>query len=140
MKKLIYFSMIIFLLINILAKAQPFGPPIYIANPVSLECKYYFAGNEKHFNPRPENFTIDIGYTTDFVNQDQGCEFWKCIYTKGTVKVDNNNKPLETNLCSCPSKFYWDDLKGCVKSKEQNKEINFIQLIWKWISSFFHNV
>ena len=137
MKRLICFSLIIFLLVGVIAYAQPFGPPIYIADPLKMECRYYFSGNERHFNPRPENFTIDIGYTTDFKNQDQACEFWRCIYTKGTVKADANKMPIEKDLCACGSGSYWDDVYGCVKSKQQEEPINFLQLIWGWIKGIF---
>jgi hypothetical protein len=88
-----------------------YSPPIYIANPETLECRYYFAGeadcfnacmnecqdagyNEEycfsqcadpcHYNPRPEGFTADIGETTKFSNQSEACERWKgCINKKG---------------------------------------------------------
>src|SRR3989338_7174392 len=95
MKKSIAFFALFFILSGIMAFAQPFGPPIYIEDPVNMECRYYFAGNERHFNPRPENYTIDIGYTTDFKNQEQACEFWRCVYTNGTVKVTPDNRPIE---------------------------------------------
>ena len=137
MKKLVCCPLIFFLLASFIAYAQPFGPPVYIADPARMECRYYFAGDARHFNPRPENYTIDIGYTTGFKSQDQACELWRCIYTNGTVKVDDNRKPLEKNLCACESGSYWDDVQGCVKSKEQDESINFLQLIWRWIRRIF---
>ena len=78
MNKLIIISIVFFLFSAILISAQPFGPPSYIADPNKLECRYYFAGNPNHFNPRPENYTINIGYTTDFESEDQACEFFRC--------------------------------------------------------------
>src|SRR3989344_5173632 len=132
MKRLISSAFLILLIIQTMAYAQPFGPPIYIADPVEMECRYYFAGNERHFNPRPDNYTIDIGYTTDFKSQDQACEFWRCIYTNGTVKVVDN-RPIEKDLCVCSSGQYWDDIKGCTMLKSQDKSFNFLQLIWGWI-------
>lgn len=137
MKRLIAFAVLLFMLIQTTAYAQPFGPPIYVADPVNMECRYYFAGNQRHFNPRPENYTIDIGYTTDFKNQDQACEFWRCIYTNGTVKVGPDNRPIEADLCICSSGQYWDDAKGCLKLKEESPAINFLQLIWRWVRGIF---
>ena len=137
MKRLIIFLALILLLSAVFTYSQPFGPPIYIANPSEMECRYYFAGDRIHFNPRPDNFTIDIGYTTDFNGPDQACEFWRCIYTGGTVKVDENKKLIEKNLCACSLGFYWDDVHGCMKSKESQHDITFLQLIWKWIKGIF---
>ena len=137
MKRLACFSLLIFLVAGFITYAQPFGPPIYVANPASMECKYYFAGNQQHFNPRPDNFTIDIGYTTDFKSQEQACEFWRCIYTNGTIKVDSSKNPIEKDLCACGSGQYWDDVYGCAKMKESSQNINFLQLIWRWIITIF---
>ncbi len=137
MKRLIVALAILFLMGTIIAEAQPFGPPIYISNPAAMDCKYYFAGNQRHFNPRPENYTVDIGYTTDFKNQDQACELWRCIYTNGTIKIDANKQPLEKELCLCGSGYYWDDIGGCVKLKAGEQSITFLQLIWKWIKEIF---
>src|SRR3989338_3731851 len=119
------------------SNAQPFGPPLYIANPSTMECRYYFAGDERHFNPRPENYTLNIGYTTEFKNQDQACEFWRCIYTNGTVKVTPDNRPIEKDLCVCGSGQYWDDIKGCVEFKQQEGPKTFLGLIWGWITGIF---
>src|SRR3989344_4763459 len=137
MKKSIAFFALFFILNGIIAAAQPFGPPIYIADPANMQCRYYFAGNERHFNPRPENYTIDIGYTTDFRNQEQACEFWRCVYTNGTVKVDQDKKPIENDLCVCNSGYYWDDVYGCVKLKQQEGQKTFLRLIFEWIAGVF---
>src|SRR3989344_1861139 len=137
MKRLISSAFLILLIIQTMAYAQPFGPPIYIADPVEMECRYYFAGNERHFNPRPDNYTIDIGYTTDFKSQDQACEFWRCIYTNGTVKVNPDNRPIEKDICLCNPGHYWDDVKGCVKFRNINKEKTFLGLIFGWIMGIF---
>ena len=117
------------------ASAQPFGPPLYIANPEIMKCSYYFAGNQKHFNPRPENYTINIGYTTDFKSEAQACELFRCAYTNGTVKVDENKKPIEKDLCICREGSYWNNETGCVKiQKEESKEeINIFQRFWRWM-------
>ena len=136
MKRLISCLSLFLLLVSAIAYAQPFGPPIYIADPVRMECKYYFAGNERHFNPRPDNYTVNIGYTTDFKNEAQACEFFRCTHTNGSVKVDEGKKPIEKDLCVCPESAYWDDVLGCVKSQQQ-KSINFLQLIWGWFKGIF---
>ena len=137
MKKIMIFLGLFLILSGIVAIAQPFGPPIYVADPVSMECRYYFAGNERHFNPRPENYTLDIGYTTDFKDQDQACEFWRCIYTNGTVKVTPDNRPIEKDMCVCNSGYYWDDVKGCVEFKQKKGSETFLGLIWGWITGIF---
>ena len=136
MRKLSCLLILFSLLISIIAYAQPFGPPLYIADPLSMKCRYYFAGNERHFNPRPDNYTISIGYTTDFKSEAQACEFFRCTYTNGSVKIDENRKPVEKDLCVCPGSAYWDDVLGCIKSKQQ-ESINFLQLIWRWFKGIF---
>ena len=135
-KALLFFLLVISLLSTTIVNAQPFGPPLYIADSVNMKCRYYFAGDQKHFNPRAENYTINIGYTTDFKSEAQACEFFRCTYTNGSVKVDENNKPIEKDLCVCPSNNYLDDVYGCVKFKQQ-EQINFLQLIWRWIIGIF---
>ena len=137
MKRIMIFLAVFFILNGIVAIAQPFGPPIYIADPVSMGCRYYFAGNERHFNPRPENYTIDIGYTTDFKSEEHACEFWRCIYTNGTVKVTPDNRPIEKELCICSSGNYWDDVKGCVKFRQQEEPKTFLRLIFGWVIGIF---
>ena len=137
MKRLLGFLLMAFMLGIPIADAQPFGPPIYIADPAKMDCKYYFAGDKGHFNPRPEEYTVDIGYTTDFKSQEQACEFFRCVQTNGTIVVDENKKPVEKNLCVCPQNEYWDDVLGCVKMKETEEPITFLQLIWRWVNKIF---
>ena len=136
MKRLIFLSLAFFLLNLIMPNAQPFGPPLYIANPATMECKYYFAGNEMHFNPRPDNFTINIGYTTDFKTPDQACEFFRCVYTNGTVKVYQDKKPIDKDLCLCNGGSYWNNETGCVRipQKEEPKQnSNILKRFWHWL-------
>ena len=139
MKGIVYFA-ILFLLSSIAAYAQPFGPPLYIADPVNMKCRYYFAGNQRHFNPRPENFTINIGYTTDFKSEAQACEFFRCVYTNGTVIVDQDKKPIEKNLCFCREDSYWNNETGCIRIKqpeEEKQKDGFFSRIWKrWKKNF----
>ena len=136
MKRLMFYLLIILSISSIAANAQPFGPPLYIADSANMKCRYYFAGNQRHFNPRPENFTVNIGYTTDFKNENQACEFFRCTYTNGSVKVDENKKPIEKDLCVCPENTVWDDIFGCIRVSQQ-EPINFLQLIWRWIKGIF---
>ena len=134
MKGGVWFLGIAFLIGSIIAYAQPFGPPLYIADPVNLECRYYFAGDQRHFNPRPENYTINIGYTTDFKSESQACEFFRCVATNGTVKVDENKKPIEKDLCICKEDSYWSNVTGCVRIKQSEQEKQkrgFFSAIWK---------
>ncbi|MBI4452670.1 hypothetical protein HY637_04520, partial [Candidatus Woesearchaeota archaeon] len=63
--------------------------------------------------------------------------FWRCVYTNGTVKVDHDKKPIEKGLCVCNSGYYWDDVYGCVRSKETWQPKTFLQLIWIWIRGIF---
>ena len=111
---LILFALI--LLINIVL-AQPFGPPIYIANPDNLECRYYFAGDEKHFNPKPENYTISIGYTTDFKDLEQACSLFKCQYTDGLVLLQDKDD-LNPDICLCPEGFQFVNETGCTSMQK----------------------
>ena len=134
-KPLPTFLFVVFLFSLLIVQAQPFGPPIYIADTISMKCRYYFAGDLKHFNPRPENYTINIGYTTDFKSEAQACEFFRCVYTNGTVKVDENKKPIEKDLCICTQNFYWNESFGCVKLKQKDK-VTFLQLILRWFFGF----
>lgn len=136
MKRFWCILLIVSLTAAFVANAQSFGPPLYIADPVEMVCRYYFAGNERHFNPRPDNYTINIGYTTDFKNEEQACEFFRCTRTNGSVKVNADNKPIEKDLCLCPANTAWDDVYGCVMLK-QKEQINFLQLIWGWVKGIF---
>lgn len=101
---------LLFLLLMPIALSQPFGPPLYIANPETGECGYYFAGDPKHFNARPENFTINLGYTTDFENVHHACNLWKCSITDG----------LWRDECYCPKDKILVNGTGCVYINETN--------------------
>ena len=103
---LLFFGIFVYLANN--ALSQPFGPPLYIANPETLECRYYFSGDQKHFNPRPENYTESIGYTTEFKDKDQACGLYRCVKTGGRIlltgKDDTNPK-----LCECLLGAFWNN-------------------------------
>lgn len=109
-----------FFIFNLAFVNAAYQPPIYIANPETQECKYYFAGevdcfeacmqdcqgagwNESkctdacanqycHYNPRPEGFTIDLGATTDFKDLNESCKIWQdCLDKNG----EWNNQTLK---------------------------------------------
>jgi len=101
-----------------------------------MKCRYYFAGDQRHFNPRPENYTINIAYVTDMKNEQQACDFFRCAYTNGSVKVGPDKKPLEKDLCVCRENAYWNSQFGCVKIK-QEQQISFLQSIWNWVKGVF---
>ena len=140
--------MLHFCIFAILANAvfsQPFGPPLFIANPETLECRYYFAGNEKHFNPRPENYTENIGYTTEFKDKDQACGVYICVKTAGRILLASKDD-ANPKLCECPLGTFWNNETGCTaginpatEAKEQDKKnifSIFIRLL-NWIISLF---
>lgn len=136
-KKLILILFALFLA-NIVF-AQPFGPPIYIANPNTLECRYYFSGDEKHFNPRPENYTENIGYTTEFKDQDQACLLYRCAKTNGKVLLQDKDDP-NPNVCLCPNSFAFINETGCTFipkatgfAVEEESSENVFNKIGNWI-------
>jgi len=137
MKKFMLFVIVSLILVSIMAYAQPFGPPLYIADPVAMKCRYYFAGDQRHFNPRPDNYTINIAYTTDMKNEQQACDFFRCVYTNGSVKIDKDRKPLEKDLCLCHGNYHWDVQFGCIKTQNQDENLTFLQSFWRWAKRLF---
>lgn len=136
---ILYFG--IFALLANAVFSQPFGPPLFIANPETLECRYYFAGDQKHFNPRPENYTENIGYTTEFKDEDQACGLYRCIKTGGRVLLASKDD-TSPGLCGCPIGTFWSNETGCdatikpitATAAEQEKK-NFFVRLWEWIIS-----
>ena len=108
---------VIYLLILVIlaSLAQAYNPPIYLVNNETRECKYYFAGDERHFNPPPENFTISLGPVTEFSNQDEACLMWQCETSLGRISGEKGNL-----TCQCPSgtnyAAHWDNTTGCIFS------------------------
>jgi len=95
------------LIFSINAFSQEFGPPVYIANPVTGECRYYFAGDPKHYNPRPENFTFNIGLTTE-----TNCDLW--------YLCRNSSKPgigWAEGRCVCAHGLEFNETEGCLPEK-----------------------
>jgi len=83
-----------------------YTPAVYIANQETLECKYYFAGDENHVNPQPEGFDVVIGLSENFEDVDDACNQWKCFISKGSWD----------GKCDCTGGMRWDD-DGCVQTK-----------------------
>lgn len=109
MKKGLFILVIILFSSLVLA----YEPPVYIANPKTSECQYYFAGDAAHFNPRPRGFDITLGLTSNFENLEQACNIFKfvksaCESTGGTISEEG---------CICPKDSNWDSEAGCVKQK-----------------------
>ena len=142
-KSLILFFCLFVLLVNTVY-SQEFGPPIFIANSETLECKYYFSGDAQHFNPRPENYTENIGYTTDFKNLDQACELYKCAKTGGRFLLTSKDD-TSSRLCGCPLGTTWNNVTGCdasivpvtgLTTLEQGGK-GFFARLWNWTVSLF---
>ena len=112
MKGIVCFLAVFLLFGTVLVGAQPFGPPLYVANPETLECRYYFSGDQKHFNPRPENYTENIGYTTDFKDLGQACSLYRCAKTNGKVLLGNKDDP-NLDVCLCQLGFEFVNTTGC---------------------------
>ena len=138
----IFISVFIFLVNTVFS--QQFGPPLFIANPDTLECKYYFSGDQRHFNPRPENYTENIGYTTEFKDKDQACGMYICIKTGGRILL-SSKEDTNPRLCQCPIGMFWNNETGCDATIKpvtglttlEQKDKNFFIRIWEWIISLF---
>ncbi len=114
MKKWLILLLLLFaLLLSINVFAQQFGPPVYIANPETGECRYYFAGDERHFNPRPENFTFNIGYTTE-----TKCEYW---YLCRGLNGSNPGVGWAEGKCVCAEGFEFNESLGCIPEKPKHQ-------------------
>ena len=102
--------LISFVLLAVFAvSAAAFIPPIYIANPTSGECKYYFEGDARHHNERPENFTFNVGLTTD-----TKCEYW---YLCRGLNGSNPGIGWADGKCVCPPGFEFNESYGCITTK-----------------------
>ena len=106
-KSLVLFFSISIFLVNT-AFSQEFSPPLFIADPDTLECRYYFAGDAEHFNPRPENYTEDLGLTTYFKDKDQACGLYRCSKTGGSILLMNKDDP-SPRLCECGLEKIWNN-------------------------------
>ncbi len=98
--------------ISISAFVSAYQPPMYIANPETKDCQYYFAGESDcfdacmndcqgaglnytnclepcanqycHYNLKPKGFTVDIGKTADFASINESCRVWQdCVNSGG---------------------------------------------------------
>lgn len=159
-KSLVLFFSISIFLVNT-ALSQEFGPPMFIADPDTLECRYYFSGDAKHFNPRPENYTEDLGLTTEFKDKDQACGLYRCVKTGGRILLLNKDDP-GPRLCECGLEKIWNNETGCeagytpynpitglITTEPEEKTIvqeekivvqekkNLFIRLWGWIVSLF---
>jgi len=120
----------------VMGAAAGYLPPTHIANEETGECKYYFAGDDRHRNPIPngtwsmvglaeENRTVcqwaclsysvegEIwnGLNCDCLGEgDGGCTNW-CRITGGEWVKDDSK-------CVCPIGMEWEAEVGCVKSPD----------------------
>ncbi len=120
----------------VMGAAAGYLPPTHIASPETGECKYYFAGDDRHRNPMPngtwymvglaeENRTVcqwaclrysaeeEIweGLGCDCLGEgDEGCTNWCRIKEGEWVKDDS--------ACVCPIGMEWEAEVGCVKSSD----------------------
>ncbi|MBI2546111.1 hypothetical protein HYV81_02940 [Candidatus Woesearchaeota archaeon] len=109
MKKSVLILLGFFSFLTMLAYSQPFGPPVYIVNPETAECKYYFAGDPKHYNPRPEGFNFTLGYTTE-----TKCEHW---YLCRGLNGSNPGIGWAEGTCVCPPNYEFNETLGCISAK-----------------------
>lgn len=90
-----------------------YQPPMYVANPSTRDCQYYFAGESDcfdacmndcqgaglnytnciqpcanqycHYNLKQAGFTIELGATTNFKSVNESCDLWNaCMDKQGT--------------------------------------------------------
>jgi len=106
---LIAIILLITLLLSINVFSQAFGPPVYIANPSTGECRYYFAGDVKHYNPIPEGFNFTIGYTTE-----TKCDYW---YLCRGMNGSNPGIGWAEGKCVCAEGSEFNESLGCIPEK-----------------------
>jgi hypothetical protein len=113
MRAICFAFLLVALFISISALASAYQPPMYIANPETKECQYYFAGEQDcfdacmndcqgaglnytncmdpcankycHYNLKPAGFTIDIGETAGFKSVNESCKVWQNCANSGGV-------------------------------------------------------
>lgn len=114
-------KMPVFLLVMLVlsAAASAYATPVYIANPKTLDCKYYFAGDAAHFNPRPESYTITVGEASK-----ASCEEWRCGFTGGSWL---------NGSCACPKSGYFNESGGCVFEGEAS----FLTKLLRWLAWWY---
>ncbi len=124
--------------------AAGYFPPTHIANPETGECRYYFAGDERHYNPLPEGKWYMVGlaeenrstcqeacmYYTTYKPQDkiwkgllcdclgegeEGCTNW--------CRIKGGEWAKDESTCVCSMGMEWDPEKGCIKSSNYGSAI-----------------
>ncbi len=122
-------------------------PPVYIANPETGECRYYFAGDERHFNPLPNGTWRIVGISGNYGENRSICQEFCMYYTvykpqgrvwKGLIcdclgsgengcenwcKINNAVWVKDDSMCKCQIGMEWKPDTGCVKSKNYSKVI-----------------
>lgn len=105
-------ALALFLLALFATKASAYLLPVYIANPETGECKYYFAGDARHYNPPPNGTWYIVGLSeSNWTECQEVCFMNTNRFWEGVLRVTKNNLTLEdipldlriwTNLgCSC---------------------------------------
>lgn len=108
--------LVLSLLLIPVVMAQQFGPPIYIGNPATKDCKYYFSGDKEHSNPRDESYSDSIGYVTDFESLEQACEIYGCFLGDG--KWD-----LGSDVCVCADGNQKKDKEDCAMNFDNQENL-----------------
>jgi len=104
--------------------------PVYIANPETGECRYYFAGDAKHYNPPPNGTWYIVGLIESnwtecqelcFLNTNR---FWEAVLRVTKHNLTLEDVPLDFRIwttlgCSCLAEGKegceaWCRLKGGV--------------------------
>ncbi len=109
MRKML-FALAVFIAISGLALA--YMPSVYIANPDTGACQYYFSGDTKHYNPVPNGTWQIVGMSgVNFTDCQYRCFFNSDRFWQALLDITQNNLTLDgigldyrilTNLsCTC---------------------------------------
>ncbi len=94
------------------SRATAYLLPVYIANPETGECRYYFAGDAKHYNPPPNGTWYIVGLSESnwtecqelcFLNTNR---FWEAVLRVTKSNLTLEDIPLDFRIwtrlgCSC---------------------------------------
>jgi len=105
-------AVLLIVLFSMSFASAAYKSPIYIANPETRECQYYFTGESDcfdacmndcqgaglnytnymepcanqycHYNLKPKGFTVELGATSDFKDLNESCRMWQnCVNSGG---------------------------------------------------------
>jgi len=115
--------------------AAGYFPPTYIANPETGECKYYFAGDERHHNPLPNGTWRMVGLAEEnrsicqiaCIRYSEEGQIWHglgcdCLgeFEGGCInwcRIKNGEWVKDESMCVCPIGMEWNSSgSGCIKS------------------------